>query len=83
MPTAILKWTKKVKSYKRSHPTKHTNRLSISIQTVSYELKEVMDNMIQDVEGTAAQFDDIIVQGSSVNECKERLITEYEALILV
>lgn len=45
-----------------------------------------MDNMVQDVEGTAAQFDDIVVQGSSVNECKERLITcstEYEALILV
>lgn len=39
--------------------------------------------MIQDVEGTAAQFDDILVQGSSVNECNERLITEYEALILV
>lgn len=47
-----------------THPTKHTSRLSISIQTVSYELKEVMDSMIQDVEGTAAQFDDIVEDSS-------------------
>lgn len=29
-----------------------------------------MDNVIQDLEGTAAQFDDMLVQG-----CKDRLIT--------
>lgn len=49
------------------------NKLAFGVKTAPNEFQRVIDNAIQDLDGTAAYFDDIIIQGSTVAECRDRL----------
>ena len=55
-------------------------RLFFGIKTAPNEFHKVIDQIVHDLEGTTAYFDDIMVQGSSIEECKFRLIKVLERL---
>lgn len=55
-------------------------RLFFGIKTAPNEFHKFIDQVVQDLEGTIAYFDDIIIQGKSFEECKLRLIKTLDKL---
>ncbi|XP_063913196.1 uncharacterized protein K02A2.6-like [Zophobas morio] len=55
-------------------------RLFFGIKTTPNEFHKVIYKIVHDLEGTTVYFDDIMVQGSSIEECKFRLIKVLERL---
>lgn len=49
------------------------NRLSFGIKTASAEFNRIIDQISRDVPNTESYFDDIIVYGKSIEECKKSL----------
>ncbi|XP_054279059.1 uncharacterized protein K02A2.6-like [Macrosteles quadrilineatus] len=55
-------------------------RLFFGIKTAPNEFHKFIDQVVQNLEGTVAYFDDIVVQGCTFEECKSRLIKVLEKL---
>lgn len=51
--------------------TYRMNRLAFGIKTAPAEFNRIMDQILRDVPKTEYYFDDIIVHGTSMDECKE------------
>ncbi|XP_031349308.1 uncharacterized protein K02A2.6-like [Photinus pyralis] len=49
------------------------NRLSFGIKTAPSEFNRILDQILQGLEGTMSYFDDIIIHGTSHEECQNRL----------
>ncbi|XP_063904753.1 uncharacterized protein K02A2.6-like [Zophobas morio] len=64
---------------KMKNGTYLAKQLFFGIKTAPNEFHKVVDQIVHDLEGTTAYFD-IMVQGSSIEECKFRLIKVLERL---
>ncbi|KAB0793807.1 hypothetical protein PPYR_13427 [Photinus pyralis] len=51
------------------------NRLAFGIKVAPNEFQRIMDETFSHIPGTAVYFDDIIITGSTIEECRQRLIT--------
>ena len=60
--------------------TYQMNRLSFGIKTAPSEFNRILEQILQGLEGTLSYFDDIIIHGSSLEDCKKRLINCLERL---
>ena len=56
------------------------NRLSFGIKTAPSEFNRIMEQVLQNLEGTMSYFDDIIVFGKTKEECYQRLEKCFERL---
>ncbi|XP_063904729.1 uncharacterized protein K02A2.6-like [Zophobas morio] len=56
------------------------NRPFFGIKTAPSEFNRILDQILQGLEGTLSYFDDIIIHGSSLEDCKKRLINCFERL---
>ncbi|KAK9752035.1 Reverse transcriptase (RNA-dependent DNA polymerase) [Popillia japonica] len=50
------------------------NRLSFGIKTAPSEFNRIIDQVLRDVQKTEKYFDDIVVHGSTKEECEENLV---------
>nr|XP_042905471.1 uncharacterized protein K02A2.6-like [Parasteatoda tepidariorum] len=55
-------------------------RLFFGIKTAPNEFHKFIDQFVQDLDGTIAYFDDIIIQGKDKQDCQQRLIKVLEKL---
>ncbi|XP_055916502.1 uncharacterized protein K02A2.6-like [Eupeodes corollae] len=72
--------SKQVQTISTHRGTYRMNRLSFGIKTAPSEFNRILDQILQGLEGTLSYFDDIIIHGATVTECKERLINCFEKL---
>lgn len=56
------------------------NRLSFGIKTAPSEFHRILDQVIGNLKGVDSYFDDIIVHGSTLQECEENLINCLQRL---
>ncbi|KAB0799268.1 hypothetical protein PPYR_07148 [Photinus pyralis] len=54
--------------------TYRMNRLSFGIKTAPNEFNRILEEILQDLDGTMSYFDDIIIHATSREECGKRLI---------
>ncbi|XP_054280695.1 uncharacterized protein K02A2.6-like [Macrosteles quadrilineatus] len=60
--------------------TYKVNRLSFGIKTAPSIFQKVMEQVLQDLPGVSSYFDDIIVYGSTLDECFNNLVACLERL---
>lgn len=70
----------KVQAISTHRGTYLAKRLFFGIKTAPNEFHKIVDQIVHDLEGTTAYFDDILVQGSTREECKQRLIKVLQRL---
>lgn len=63
-----------IQSISTHRGTYRMNRLSFGIKTAPAEFNRIIDQILRDVPKTESYFDDIIVHGSTQQECKSNLI---------
>ncbi|XP_031338193.1 uncharacterized protein K02A2.6-like [Photinus pyralis] len=56
------------------------NRLSFGIKTAPSEFNRILDQILANLDGVMSYYDNIIVHGSTFEECKQRLIACLERL---
>lgn len=56
------------------------NQLSFGIKTAPAEFNRIIDQILREVPNTESYFDDIIVHGTTKEECKANLITRFNQL---
>lgn len=65
----------KIQTITTHRGTFRMNRLSFGIKTAPAEFNRIIDQILRDVPKTEYYFDDIVVHGSTIEECKSNLYT--------
>lgn len=70
----------KIQTISTHRGTYLAKRLFFGIKNAPNEFHKFIDQFVQELEGVVAYFDDIIIQGKTIEECKNRLLKVLDKL---
>lgn len=69
-----MKKSKQIEKISNHRGTYLMNLFSFGIKTAPSEFNQILDQILQGLEGTISYFDDIVVHGETMSQCEKRLI---------